>query len=54
VFNPELYVGYNKYVAGIGTLICGMALFNVGMMKHERDLEVKREREANEALPPGR
>tara|TARA_B110000305_G_scaffold211218_1_gene245458 strand:- start:106 stop:393 length:288 start_codon:yes stop_codon:yes gene_type:complete len=48
VFNPELYVGYNKYIAGIGSLICGIAIMNVGMMKYEADAELKRELEGTD------
>jgi len=51
VFNPELYVGYNKWVALGGSLICGMAILNVGLMKYEREMELKREREENKRIP---
>lgn len=51
VFNPELYVGYNRWIAGVGSLVCGLAVVNVGLMKYERERELKREREENERIP---
>jgi hypothetical protein len=51
VFNPELYVGYNRWIAGVGSLVCGLAVVNVGLMKYERERELKREREENDRIP---
>ena len=51
VFNPELYVGYNRWIAGFGSLVCGLAVVNVGLMKYEHERELKREREENEPIP---
>ena len=51
MMNPELYVGYNRWIAGVGSLVCGLAVVNVGLMKYERERELKREREENERIP---
>ena len=42
VFNPELYVGYNRWIAGVGTLVCGVAVAKVAHMKYEREVELAR------------
>jgi hypothetical protein len=31
--------------------VCGMAVVNVGLMKYERERELKREREENDRIP---
>lgn len=37
MMNPELYVGYNRWVAGIGTIVCGLAIAKVAHMKYESE-----------------
>lgn len=50
--NPELYIGYNKWVAGIGSLVCGAAIAKVAYLKYEHEIEkaknLKREYEDDE------
>ena len=42
MMNPELYVGYNRWIAGVGTLVCGAAIAKVAHMKYEREVELAR------------
>ena len=51
VFNPELYVGYNRWIAGVGSLLCGMAVVNFALMKYELERELKPDLEENEPIP---
>ena len=42
MMNPELYVGYNRWIAGVGTLVCGVAIAKVAHTKYEREVELAR------------
>lgn len=37
--NPELYIGYNKWIAGVGSLVCAAAIAKVAYMKYEHEME---------------
>jgi hypothetical protein len=37
--NPELYVGYNRWIAGVGSLVCGAAIAKVAYMKYEHEVD---------------
>lgn len=37
--NPELYMGYNKWIAGVGSLVCAAAIAKVAHMKYEHEME---------------
>ena len=40
--NPELYIGYNRWIAGVGSLVCGVAIAKVCHMKYEFEMEKAR------------
>ena len=42
IANPELYMGYNRWIAGIGSVVCGAALLKVAHMKYEVEVEKAR------------
>lgn len=37
--NPELYVGYNRWIAGVGSVVCGVAIAKVAYMKYEHEMD---------------
>jgi hypothetical protein len=39
MMNPELYIGYNRWIAGVGSLVCGIAIAKVALMKYEHEME---------------
>ena len=41
MMNPELYVGYNRWIAGIGSVVCAVAIAKVAHMKYEHENEKK-------------
>ena len=43
VFNPELYIPYNRWIAGIGSVVCAAAIAKVAYLKYEHEAEKSRE-----------
>ena len=42
LFNPELYIPYNRWIAGIGSIVCAAAIAKVAYLKYEFEAEKSR------------
>ncbi len=42
LFNPELYIPYNRWIAGIGSIVCAAAIAKVAFLKYEFEAEKSR------------
>ena len=48
LFNPELYIPYNRWIAGIGSVVCAAAIAKVAYLKYEFEAEKSRGRSDDE------